>query len=92
MNKKLLTKKSVVLILAAGMNVLPVSSQQKKKDYPIQPVAFTHVHVNDKFWAPKMEVNVNVTIPYTLQKCEENGRIDNFQDAAITTIASCSYI
>ena len=78
MNKKLLTKKSVVLILAAGMNVLPVSSQQKKKDYPIQPVAFTHVHVNDKFWAPKMEVNVNVTIPYTLQKCEENGRIDNF--------------
>lgn len=27
----------------------------QKKDYPIQPVAFTQVHVNDQFWAPKME-------------------------------------
>jgi len=73
--------KSSLLILAVGIAVLPASAQQKK-DYPIQPVAFTHVHVNDQFWAPKMQVNATVTIPYTLQKCEDNGRIDNFLMAA----------
>jgi len=56
----------------------------QQKDYPIQPVAFTHVHVNDQFWAPKMAVNANVTIPYTLQQCRMDGRIDNFLRAAKT--------
>ena len=34
-----------------------------KKDYPIQPVAFTQVQVHDVFWAPKMETNRTVTVP-----------------------------
>lgn len=57
-----------------------VFSQQK--DYPIQPVPFTSVHVNDHFWEPKMEVNANVTIPYVLAQCKANGRVDNFLRAA----------
>ena len=67
--------KSLVLIFTSGL-AIPALAQNK--DYPIQPVPFTQVHVHDKFWAPKMEVNVNTTIPYTLQKCEQNGRVDNF--------------
>ena len=55
-----------------------VAAQPNKADYPIQPVDFTHVHVHDKFWAPKLELNANVTIPYVLQKCRETGRVDNF--------------
>lgn len=51
-------------------------------DYPIQPVAFTQVHFQDKFWSPKMQINVNVTIPYTLNQCKITGRIDNFKKAA----------
>ncbi|MHA4806628.1 glycoside hydrolase family 127 protein [Flavitalea flava] len=51
-------------------------------DYPIQPVAFTRVHLTDNFWEPKIEVNADVTIPYVLQKCRENGRIDNFLRAS----------
>ncbi len=58
------------------------TAQSKHADYPIQPVDFTHVHVNDHFWAPKMQVNADVSIPYVLQKCEETGRIDNFLEAA----------
>lgn len=61
------------------------STCAQKRDYPIQPVAFTHVHVHDAFWSPKMELNANVTIPYTLQKCEQNGRVKNFLDAASKT-------
>src|SRR5215203_3579013 len=57
-------------------------AQEKHSDYPIQPVAFTQVHVNDNFWAPKMDMNVRITIPYVLQKCRETGRIDNFLKAA----------
>jgi len=52
------------------------------QDYPIQPVAFTHVHLTDRFWEPKLEVNARVTIPYVLEKCRETGRIDNFLAAA----------
>ena len=78
---KLKIIKSSLLFLSVCIALLPVAAQQKK-DYPIQPVAFTHVHVNDHFWAPKMQVNAAVTIPYTLQKCEENGRMENFIFAA----------
>lgn len=51
-------------------------------DYPIQPVAFTHVQLTDDFWKPKIEVNARVTIPYVLRKCRETGRINNFLRAA----------
>jgi len=54
----------------------------QQKDYPIQPVPFTRVHVNDSFWQPKMEVNAEVTIPYVLAQCKANGRVDNFLRAA----------
>jgi DUF1680 family protein len=51
-------------------------------DYPIQPVAFTQVNLVDNFWAPKIQVNADITIPYTLQQCKTHERIDNFLRAA----------
>lgn len=60
----------------------PVLVFAQQKDYPIQPVAFTQVHVHDHFWQPKMETNARVTIPTTLQKCRDYGRVDNFLKAA----------
>ena len=50
-------------------------------DYPIQPVPFTSVTIQDKFWKPRIDTAVNVTIPYDFEKCEETGRIDNFAKA-----------
>ena len=38
--------------------------------------------MNDVFWAPKIETNRKVTIPYAFQKCEETGRVENFVHAA----------
>jgi uncharacterized protein len=67
-----------VAIFCAGSTML----QAQQADYPIQPVDFTHVHLTDQFWAPKIEVNANVTIPYTLDQCRKTGRIDNFFRAA----------
>jgi hypothetical protein len=51
------------------------------KDYPVQPVPFTAVRVEDGFWTPRMETNRVTTVWYDFQKCEETGRIDNFAKA-----------
>jgi len=48
------------------------------RDYPIKPVAFTRVNITDNFWAPRLETNRKVTIPYNFEKCKETGRIRNF--------------
>ena len=65
----------LVLTVFAGCN------QQQTPDYPIQPVPFTEVEVMDGFWRPRFDVNRDVTVDYTFQKCEETGRISNFAKA-----------
>ena len=52
------------------------------RDYPVKPVPFTAVHVSDGFWAPRIEINRTVTIPFAFKKDEETGRVDNFIRAA----------
>src|ERR1022692_228009 len=51
-------------------------------DYPVKPVPFTAVHLNDLFWAPRIETNRVTTIPYAFKQCELSGRMDNFERAA----------
>src|SRR5215471_5196331 len=53
------------------------------KDYPVKPVPFTDVHLSDVFWAPRIETNRLVTIPFAFEQCEKSGRMDNFVRAAI---------
>src|SRR5262245_50094572 len=55
---------------------------QGSRDYPVQPVPFTAVHLNDEFWAPRIEVNRTETIPFAFQQCELSGRVENFIRAA----------
>ena len=66
----------------AGALILQAAVPVKAQDYPIQPLPFTQVHLTDRFWEPKIEVNARVTIPYVLRKCRETGRIDNFLRAS----------
>jgi len=47
-------------------------------DYPIAPVDFTQVKLNEGFWKDWVETVHDATIPFAFQKCEETGRIDNF--------------
>ncbi len=68
------------LVIFLG-SVLPLSLAHAASDYPIQPVPFTQVHFDDSFWAPRLETNRTVTLPYDFQKCEETGRISNFSKA-----------
>ncbi len=50
-------------------------------DYPIRPVAFTQVKFTDNFWAPRIHINQDVTIPIALKQCYITGRVDNFKKA-----------
>lgn len=59
-----------------------VRAAQPARDYPVRPVPFTAVHCNDIFWAPRIETNRLVTIPFAFQQCEKSGRMDNFERAA----------
>ncbi len=55
---------------------------QLERDYNVKPVAFNKVRVEDGFWTPRLETSRKVTIPYAFDKCEETGRIRNFEKAA----------
>src|SRR5713226_955540 len=72
---------AVLLSVALGAAVVLAQSAAKttpSHDYPVKPVPFTAVHFNDAFWAPRIETNRQVTIPFAFQKDEETGRLDNF--------------
>lgn len=48
----------------------------------LNPVPFTRVKLTDDFWAPRIKTNHEVTIPISIQKSRETGRIQNFVIAA----------
>ncbi len=48
----------------------------------LRPVPFTAVEINDRFWAPKLEVVRKRTLWHNLEMCEKTGRIRNFAQAA----------
>ena len=67
-----------LLISSIMFFIMTACSKKAPKDYPVQPVSFTDVQIDDEFWSLRMETNRKVTIPYAFKMCEETGRIDNF--------------
>jgi DUF1680 family protein len=74
----------IALSWAAGLTAPSAQGGVSKtaRDYPVKPVPFTAVHLNDVFWSPRIETNRAVTIPFAFQQCELTGRLDNFVRAA----------
>ena len=52
-----------------------------ERDYPVNPVPMSQVHLKDTFWKPRIDINAAVTVPACFKKCEET-RIPNFKRAA----------
>nr|WP_321454232.1 beta-L-arabinofuranosidase domain-containing protein [uncultured Carboxylicivirga sp.] len=73
--------KKIALLL---LSCFAISSfaQDKNSGYPITPVPFTSVKVNDAFWGQRLKASREVTIPLAFSKCEETGRYQNFINAA----------
>jgi uncharacterized protein len=74
--------RAVAIVLTLLLVTLSAAAQKRKADYPVQPVPFTAVRLTDVFWAPRIETNRKITIPAAFQKCEESGRVNNFERAA----------
>jgi DUF1680 family protein len=77
-------KVSVAALFLLGLAFLWLRGQfpVMKPDYSIQPVDFAGVKLTDEFWAPRLEINRTITIPYLFKMNEESGRVDNFRIAA----------
>jgi len=73
----LLKRRGAVLLSCA------ISLGAFAQDYPIQPVSFTKVRLDDRFWLPRIETNRTVTIPASFARCENTGRVKNFEMAAV---------
>lgn len=74
-----------VALSAAGGKPPPTTATTPAttaRSYPIAPVPFTRVKLTDAFWAPRLEINRTVTIPFGFKKSEEEGRLRNFERAA----------
>ena len=67
-------------ILIIDLSIFAAGCQMQESGQ-LRAVAFTEVVIADGFWAPRMETNRKVTVPYDFKKCEETGRIDNFAKA-----------
>src|SRR5713226_7940958 len=86
-----IAKDILVIVFISSISFLQALATAQKKapqpnrtrDYPVKPVPFTAVHFNDAFWAPRIETNRKVTIPFAFEKDEETGRLDNFLRAAM---------
>jgi len=71
----------ILLLLSAGLIGAcqqDLNPAETINDYPVSPVPFTSVHINEGFWKPRLDTNREVTIPFDFAKCEETGRINNF--------------
>lgn len=72
-------KKNAILISVLAFILTGCGSNlYTKSDLPINEVTFTQVHIDDDFWAPRIDVNRKVSIPSAFHECEVNGRFDNF--------------
>lgn len=71
-----------IFFVALLLLTVSVITSQTRKDYPIQPVPFTQVHISDGFWFDRMETNRTVTIPYAIKMNETTGRVTNLEIAA----------
>lgn len=54
------------------------SVPEKKSGYQLTPVNIQHVKLTDEFWLPIIKRVQEKTIAYAIEKCEEEGRFDNF--------------
>ena len=71
----------------AGFNLFAASTSPR--DYPIQPVPFTAVHLDGVFRAPRIETSHAVTIPHAFGQGKASGRTDNFERVQTCCAAGC---
>jgi DUF1680 family protein len=77
--------RTITIAVSLLMTVFGHCQQRSKKTdtpqklaYTITPVNIKNVKITDEFWLPIIKKVQEKTIEYAIQKCEEEGRLDNF--------------
>jgi DUF1680 family protein len=83
-------RESMVRTLIMVSSLLATTAVAQNKDYPITSVPFTKVKLTDNFWLPRIRTNHEVTIPASFERCENTGRVKNFEMAAAKSGAFCT--
>lgn len=77
----LIQKHPLTMVLIVVLASCSQPNKEAKPDYPVTPIPFTAVHLDDQFWLPRILTNTDVTIPIAFGQSEETGRIKNFEVA-----------
>ncbi len=70
-----------LFIAVTFLSCSPAGKQDKATaigNYTITPVDLRDVKLTDRFWLPIVQRIQDKTIPYALDKCRKEGRLDNF--------------
>lgn len=82
MKKGLLVAVGLLALLGSCKNDTPkqeeVAEATVKEGYPIEAINIRNVKLKDKFWLPIIERVQEKTIEFAIEKCNEEGRFDNF--------------
>lgn len=77
----------IILTAVLGLYLLSGCTHKPAQEIkgPITAVPFTEVTLTDSFWAPRLKLNHDVTIPIAIHQSEITGRIKNFEVAGHLT-------
>jgi len=70
--------KRVILFFFVITTLKYAQDNSKYSDYPISAVSIKNVILNDNFWLAKIKMIQDITIRYAFNKCDKEGRIQNF--------------
>ncbi len=70
-----------IIVLTLFLTTLNATAEEKPLKN-LSAIPFTNVRINDDFWAPRLRVNHEVSIPHNFEWCEKTGRISNFAKTA----------
>jgi DUF1680 family protein len=73
---------AAVALLAGALLPGPLAAAADQPLLKLQPVPFKDVIIQDSFWAPRRETNRVASIPFSLQKLEEAGNLEDMRLAA----------
>jgi len=61
-----------IAVILAGLCISNTGARNAspEKDYPLKPVPFNHVSLEDRFWLPRLKVQAQTTVPHALGETE----------------------
>ncbi|MDH7603850.1 MAG: glycoside hydrolase family 127 protein [Melioribacter sp.] len=70
--------KKLLSLFVISTSLIFSQDYSKYLHYPILPVNIKNIVLHDNFWLPKIRVIQDTTIKYAFDKCDKEGRIENF--------------